>query len=84
MLIAQVARALGLASVFAQAGAPVFASKATLPCRDAVFTRMGAADALAEGKSTFLHELERAAVALEHATARSLVILDELGRGTST
>ena len=79
-----VARAVALASIYAQAGAPVFAKRAALPLRDAVFTRMGAADALAAGRSTFLHELERAAVALEHATDKSLVVLDELGRGTAT
>jgi DNA mismatch repair ATPase MutS len=60
------------------------AKSATLRPFDAIFTRMGAADDLASGKSTFLCELERASFAVNRATPKSLVILDELGRGTST
>ncbi|KAJ1452144.1 muts domain V-domain-containing protein [Pelagophyceae sp. CCMP2097] len=78
------ARAIALTSILAQCGAPVFAARATLRAHDAIFTRMGASDDLTAGKSTFLCELERAALAVNGATARSLVVLDELGRGTST
>ena len=51
---------------------------------DKIFTRIGAYDSLNEGKSTFFVELEETKVVLESATTRSLVIMDELGRGTST
>ena len=79
-----IARAVALAHVFAQAGGPVPCERADMPLRDAIFTRMGAADDLAAGASTFLAELRRAALPLNEATAASFVILDELGRGTST
>jgi DNA mismatch repair protein MSH3 len=79
-----IARAVALAHVFAQAGGPVPCERADVPLRDAIFTRMGAADDLAAGASTFLAELRRAALPLNEATAASFVILDELGRGTST
>ncbi len=51
---------------------------------DRIFTRIGAADALLEGKSTFLVEMIEAAIILNNATSRSLILLDEIGRGTST
>jgi DNA mismatch repair protein MSH6 len=51
---------------------------------DRIFTRLGASDRLLEGKSTFFVEMEECKSIMEHATPRSLAILDELGRGTST
>ena len=64
---------------------PLFLRKtADLPILDRIFTRIGAGDNLAQGKSTFLVEMEETASICSHATANSLVILDEVGRGTST
>jgi DNA mismatch repair protein MutS len=60
------------------------AQSATLPIVDRIFTRIGAGDNVAQGKSTFLVEMEETAVICAQATERSLVILDEVGRGTST
>ena len=77
-------RALALAVILAQIGSYVPASSARLPLHDAVLTRMGASDDLLKGRSTFLVELEETSHILRVATPRSLVILDELGRGTST
>ncbi|KAH8063721.1 hypothetical protein JL722_2907 [Aureococcus anophagefferens] len=68
-----IARAVALAHVFAQAGGPVPCERADIPLRDAIFTRMGAADDLAAGASTFLAELRRAALPLNEATAASFV-----------
>ena len=60
------------------------ASEAQLPIFDRVFTRVGASDDLSRGQSTFMVEMAEAASILRQATDRSLVILDEVGRGTST
>ena len=59
-------------------------TRALLPIVDRVFTRIGAADNLARGRSTFMVEMTETAVILNTATARSLIVLDEIGRGTST
>ena len=58
--------------------------KRCLPLIDRVFTRIGAADNLARGRSTFMVEMTETAVILNTATARSLIVLDEIGRGTAT
>jgi DNA mismatch repair protein MSH6 len=73
-----------LAVVMAQVGCYVAADKAVITPVDRIFTRIGANDCLIEGKSTFLVELEETSALLTKATSRSLAVLDELGRGTST
>ncbi len=70
--------------VMAHTGSFVPAEYANIPILDRIFTRLGASDNLAEGKSTFLVEMEETATICSRATERSLVILDEVGRGTST
>jgi DNA mismatch repair protein MutS len=77
-------RQAALIVVMAQAGSMVPASAAEIAVVDRIFTRIGAADNLAAGESTFLVEMMEVANILRHATPRSLVILDEVGRGTST
>jgi len=77
-------RQVALISVLAQAGSFVPAREATLPLLDRIFTRVGASDDIAGGRSTFMVEMTELATILEHATERSLVLLDEVGRGTST
>lgn len=77
-------RQVALLCYLAQCGSFVPAAAATLPLVDRLFTRIGAGDNLAAGKSTFLVEMEETATICRHSTARSLVILDEVGRGTST
>ena len=77
-------RQVALLSIMAQIGSFVSAKKASLPILDRIFTRIGAGDNLAEGKSTFLVEMEETATICTQATRNSLVILDEVGRGTST
>ncbi len=77
-------RQTALIALLAQIGAFVPARRAVLPVFDRVFTRIGAADDLAGGRSTFMVEMEELAGILEGATGRSLVLLDEVGRGTST
>jgi DNA mismatch repair protein MutS len=77
-------RQAALIAILGQAGCYVPADSALLPLIDRVFTRIGAADNLARGRSTFMVEMTETAAILNTATARSLVILDEIGRGTST
>lgn len=77
-------RQTAIISVMAQMGMYVPAKSATLPIFDQIFTRIGASDDLASGKSTFMIEMLEANDALQHATKNSLLIFDELGRGTST
>ncbi|MCB9623357.1 MAG: DNA mismatch repair protein MutS [Sandaracinus sp.] len=79
-----VMRQVALAAILAQAGSFVPATAARLGVVDRVFTRVGARDDLAEGQSTFMVEMREAASILRGATRRSLVVLDEVGRGTST
>jgi len=77
-------RQVALMVVLAQAGAFVPAESARLQLVDRIFTRVGASDDIAGGRSTFMVEMTELAGILDHATARSLVVLDEVGRGTST
>lgn len=77
-------RQIALIHILAQAGSFVPASYACIGLVDRIFTRIGAGDNVAGGKSTFLVEMEETAVICRDATAKSLVILDEVGRGTST
>ncbi len=77
-------RQVALITLMAHMGAFVPASFASIPLRDRIFTRVGAMDHLARGQSTFLVEMVELANILRHATDQSLVILDEIGRGTST
>lgn len=77
-------RQVALISIMAQCGSLVPADYAHLAILDRIFTRIGSGDNLAEGKSTFLVEMEETATICTQATKNSLVILDEVGRGTST
>ncbi|MDE3178588.1 MAG: DNA mismatch repair protein MutS, partial [Acidobacteriota bacterium] len=77
-------RQTALIALMAQAGGFVPAAKARLPLLDRIFTRIGASDNLAQGRSTFMVEMTEAAGILNTATPRSLVLLDEVGRGTAT
>ena len=77
-------RQAALLAILAQMGSFVPAESALMPVVDRVFTRIGAADNLARGRSTFMVEMTETAVILNTATARSLIVLDEIGRGTST
>ncbi|XP_011076184.1 DNA mismatch repair protein MSH3 [Sesamum indicum] len=77
-------RQVALIALMAQVGCFVPASSAKLHVLDGIYTRMGASDSIQLGKSTFLEELSEASHILQHSTSRSLVIIDELGRGTST
>jgi DNA mismatch repair protein MutS len=77
-------RQTALIVLMAQMGSFVPASKARIGLIDRVFTRVGAADDLTRGQSTFMVEMNETANILRHATSKSLVILDEIGRGTST
>ena len=77
-------RQTALISILAQMGSFVPATQAKLPLLDRVFTRIGASDNLARGQSTFLVEMSEVAAILNTATPASLVLLDEVGRGTST
>ena len=73
-----------IAVIMAQLGCFVSATKCLLTPVDRIFTRIGASDRLLEGKSTFFVEMEETKNVLDYATSESLVIMDELGRGTST
>ena len=77
-------RACALIALMAQVGSFVPAAHARIPVCDRVFTRVGASDNLARGQSTFMVEMSETASILHSATARSLVLLDEIGRGTAT
>ncbi len=77
-------RQVALIAILAQMGSFVPASSARIGLVDRIFTRIGAADNLARGQSTFMVEMIETAHILHHATRRSLLILDEIGRGTST
>ncbi len=77
-------RQAALILILAQIGSFVPAEAALLPIVDRVFTRVGASDNLARGRSTFMVEMTEAAVILNSATANSFIVLDEVGRGTST
>ncbi len=77
-------RQIALIQILAQIGSFVPASYAKLPIVDRVWTRVGASDDLASGRSTFMVEMTETAAILHNATPRSLILLDEIGRGTST
>jgi len=77
-------RQAALIILMAQMGSFVPARSAKLPVTDRIFTRIGASDNLARGRSTFLVEMSEVAAILHHATPSSLVLLDEVGRGTAT
>ena len=77
-------RQVGLIQLLAQMGSFVPADAARLPVSDRIFTRVGASDNLARGQSTFMVEMNETAAIVHGATERSLVLLDEIGRGTST
>ena len=77
-------RQMALIAVMAQVGSFVPADSADLPIFDQIFTRIGAADDLISGQSTFMVEMTEANEALQNATKRSLVLFDEIGRGTAT
>ncbi len=79
-----VLRQAALIALMAQAGSFVPARRARVGLVDRIFTRVGASDDLARGRSTFMVEMTEAASILHNATRRSLVVLDEIGRGTST
>ncbi len=77
-------RQLAITVIMAQIGSYVPAKEATLPIFDAIFTRIGASDDLVSGESTFMVEMKEANHAISNATEHSLILFDELGRGTAT
>lgn len=77
-------RQVAIIAIMAHAGSFVPAASAYIPIMDRVFTRVGAGDDLARGRSTFMVEMQETANILNNATAKSLIVLDEIGRGTST
>ncbi len=77
-------RQIGLIVLLAQIGSFVPATHATIGLIDRIYTRVGASDNISAGESTFLVEMQEAANILNHATNKSLILLDEIGRGTST
>src|SRR5207253_5787030 len=77
-------RQVGLIQLLAQIGSFVPATRARVPLCDRIFTRVGASDNLVRGQSTFMVEMNETASILHGATSRSLVLLDEIGRGTAT
>ncbi|WP_107668298.1 DNA mismatch repair protein MutS [Cyanothece sp. BG0011] len=77
-------RQVGLIQLMAQTGSFVPATEAKLGISDRIFTRVGAVDDLATGQSTFMVEMNETANILNHATEKSLILLDEIGRGTAT
>ena len=77
-------REFAITVIMAQIGCFVPASKAILPVFDAIYTRIGASDDLVSGESTFMVEMKEANYAISQATRHSLILFDELGRGTAT
>jgi DNA mismatch repair protein MutS len=77
-------RQVALVALMAQMGSFVSAREAKIGLLDRIFTRVGASDQILRGQSTFMVEMQETAHILRHATARSLVLLDEIGRGTAT
>lgn len=77
-------RQVAIITIMSQIGMNVPAASCKIPILDAIYTRIGASDDLSSGKSTFMIEMMEANDALKHATKNSLIIFDELGRGTST
>ena len=77
-------RQLAITVIMAQIGCFVPASSAELPIFDAIYTRIGASDDLVSGESTFMVEMKEANLAISEATENSLILFDELGRGTAT
>ena len=77
-------RQIAIIQILAQIGSFVPATSAKLPILDRIWTRVGASDDLASGRSTFMVEMTETATILHNATPRSLILLDEIGRGTST
>lgn len=77
-------RQLALIAIMAQVGSFVPASRVVIPLFDQIFTRIGASDDLSTGKSTFMIEMLEVQYALKNATERSLILFDEIGRGTAT
>lgn len=77
-------RQVGLLIIMAQIGCPIPAVSCRMTIVDRIFTRLGAQDDIMAGHSTFLVELSETSAILKHATVNSLVLLDELGRGTAT
>jgi len=77
-------RQTGLITLMAHAGSFVPANSARIPLTDKIFTRVGASDNLSAGESTFMVEMNETASIINNITARSLILLDEIGRGTST
>ena len=77
-------RQLGIIAIMAQIGCFVPAEEAILPIFDKIFTRIGASDDLVSGESTFMVEMMEASRAIKYATRNSLILFDELGRGTAT
>ena len=77
-------RQLGIIVIMAQIGSFVPAESAKIPVFDKIFTRIGASDDLVSGESTFMVEMKEASNAIKNATKNSLILFDELGRGTAT
>ena len=77
-------REFGIIAILNQIGSYVPATKCNIPIFDKIFTRIGASDDLVGGESTFMVEMKESAYALKNATSKSLILFDELGRGTST
>jgi len=77
-------RQAAIIAILAQTGSFIPAESASLPIIDRIFTRIGASDNLARGRSTFMVEMTETAVILNTATSRSFIVLDEIGRGTAT
>ena len=77
-------RQMAITVIMAQIGCFIPASSATMPVFDAIYTRIGASDDLVSGESTFMVEMKEANYAISNATSKSLILFDELGRGTAT